>query len=176
MSTETRTSTKDPKPRRKLLIAAVLATFAIGTTSAVAFWSGDSWSDEAMSSAFPGLPGGDWASTSSADGWGESTSSSTSVASSTTAGTTSSQPTSTAVVEQASAAPTKLPTSKAPAPTTTPTSSSTAVPAPTSTSAPDPTSTHDNPKPKPTSTKKPTPTSSPTSSGDDGGCVLLVIC
>src|SRR6478736_5029920 len=71
MSTEYRTSTHGSKSRRKLVVAGVLAALALLTTGAVAYWSGDSWSDEAMASGgFPGLPGGDWASTTSDDGWG----------------------------------------------------------------------------------------------------------
>jgi cell division septation protein DedD len=171
MSTETRSSTNVPKPRRKLVIAAVLAAFAILATSAVAYWSSDSWSDEAMSSgAFPGLPGGIWDTTESADGWGD-TSSSSSTTSTSTTGTTSAQPSTTGVIEPASQ-PTQVATSKAPLPTSTATST---APTPTSTSAPRPPETRENPKPKPTSTKKPTPTSSPTSS-EDGGCTLLIIC
>src|SRR3954467_5075906 len=71
MSTENHTSTPASKSRRKVLIVAVLAAIALLSTGAVAYWSGDSWSDEAMSSGgFPGLPGDDWTSTSSDDGWG----------------------------------------------------------------------------------------------------------
>src|SRR6478736_7312602 len=71
MSTENHPSTPGSKSRRKVLIAAVLAAVALLSTGAVAYWSGDSWSDEAMSSSgFPGLPGGDWTSTTSDDGWG----------------------------------------------------------------------------------------------------------
>src|SRR4051794_2550393 len=77
MSPETHTSTRASQSRRKVLIAAVLASVALITTGAVAYWSGDSWSDEAMSSGgFPGLPGDDWTSTSSDDGWGSAESSS----------------------------------------------------------------------------------------------------
>src|SRR5829696_45024 len=68
MSSETRTPSGS-KPRRTLVIAAALAAFALATGGAVGYFSSDSWSDEAVSSAgFPGLPGGDWASTTSADG------------------------------------------------------------------------------------------------------------
>ncbi|KRF40218.1 hypothetical protein [Terrabacter sp. Soil810] len=181
MSTEIHTSTPGSKSRRKVVIAAVLASIALLSTGAVAFWSGDSWSDEAMSSGgFPGLPGGDWSSTTSDDGWG---SADTSTAATSGAGATgatgarrpgTTRPRATAVVVEPASHPTSsVPTTTAPAPSP---SQATTAPAPSSTAAPSPRPTRGNPRPKPTSTKKPIPTPSPSPTSSDGGCVLLVIC
>src|SRR4051794_12241588 len=156
MSTENHTSTPGSKSRRKVLIAAVLATIALLSTGAVAYWSGDSWSDEAMSSGgFPGLPGGDWTSTTSDDGWGSADTSAAATGTATAAtGTTRPAATrvpATAVVEPASDPTSSVPTTSAPAPSS---SQATTPPAPSSTVAPTPSSTHTkgnpSPKPKPT--------------------------
>lgn len=175
MSTEFRSSTPGSKSRRKLVIAAVLAAVALLATGGVAYWSGDSWSDEAMaSSGFPGLPGGDWAGTTSDDGWGPAESSDeTSATGTPSAGQQTSTRPATAVVDPASAPTSSVPTVTAPAPSA---SRATTPPAPSSTAAPSPTvtSTPGNPKPKPT--KKPHPSSTPSPTSTSGGCVLLVIC
>src|SRR6478736_5993872 len=187
MSTENHTSTPGSKSRRKVLIAAVLAAVALLSTGAVAYWSGDSWSDEAMSSSgFPGLPGGDWTSTTSDDGWGSADTSTAATGTPTaatgtpTAATGTTRPgttraPATAVVEPASDPTSAVPTTSAPAPSS---SRATPPPAPTSTVAPSPSSTptRGNPNPKPKPTKKPTPTPTPSPTSSDGGCFLLIIC
>lgn len=175
MSTEFRTSTHGSKSRRKLVVAAVLAALALLTTGAVAYWSSDSWSEQAMASGgFPGLPGGDWASTSTDDGWGSPDAADPTSATGTPgapAQPTTSRPAATGVVDPASAPTSSVPTVAAPAPSP---SRATTAPAPTSTAAPSP--TRGNSKPKPTSTKKPRPTPSPSPTTSSGGCVLLIIC
>src|SRR6476661_6843810 len=140
MSTEYRTSTHGSKSRRKLVVAGVLAALALLTTGAVAYWSGDSWSDEAMASGgFPGLPGGDWASATTDDGWGSpEPSDPTSVTGTPGAGgrPTTGRPAATAAVDPASAPTSSVPTVTAPAPSPAQTpapSQATTAPAPTST-------------------------------------------
>ena len=187
MSTEIHTSTPGSKSRRKVVIAAVLASIALLSTGAVAYWSGDSWSDEAMSSGgFPGLPGGDWSSTTSDDGWGS-------------ADTSTAATSAPAARDRGDRGDRGQPTRDHPAaghrcrraglrPDLSGADHDGARPVAEPGHArrprrarPPPRARgrrrgNPNPKPKPTSTKKPIPTPSPSPTSSDGGCVLLIIC
>ncbi|WP_460627779.1 hypothetical protein [Intrasporangium mesophilum] len=161
MSIESRSQRHRPNPRRDLVVAAALAAFAVLTAVVVALWPGESWRDQAIAGVFPAPP---------VSGWDAPTSAAPSAAG---AGSTAGAPTATATVVPARATPSVVPTRSAPRPAPPATSLRATSQAPATTPAPSPTSTNGKGRHKP---KPPTGKPSPTTTQNDPGCLLGVIC